>query len=226
VVEAFNSLAGRSHAFDRVVVMLEANSLLKTGLIVGLLWYFWFSTRDQPETRRKILRTLFAACIAIAVARVSQRLLPPRMRPIFDPSMALKVAWDFNPSSHAEWSSFPSDHAVMMCALAAGLWTISRRWGAVAFVWVLGFVFPVRLILGLHYPSDILAGGLVGVSIVWLVMRDGFVVPRFVDLSLRLEAHQAAAFYTLVFLFTWQVADFFGDVRYMAHALGAMALGR
>ncbi|HET8946710.1 MAG TPA: phosphatase PAP2 family protein [Candidatus Polarisedimenticolia bacterium] len=225
IVEAFNSLAGRSHAFDRLVVMLESNSLLKTGLIVGLLWFFWFSSRNQPENRRRIIRTLVAACIAIAVARVGQRLLPPRLRPIFDPSLSLTTAWDFDPSGHAEWSSFPSDHAVMLCALAAGLWTVSRRWGAVAFAWVLGFVFPVRLILGLHYPSDVLAGGLVGVVIVWLVSKERLVVPKIVDRAMRLEAHQAALFYAGIFLLTWQVADFFGDCRYMAHALGAIALG-
>lgn len=206
--------------------MLEANSLLKTGLIVGLLWYFWFSARNQPENRRRIVRTLVSAVVAIAVARIGQRLLPGRLRPIFNPDLSLVTAWDFNPSSHAEWSSFPSDHAVMLCALATGLWTLSRAWGTVAFVWVLGFVFPVRLILGLHYPSDILAGGLVGVAIVWLVSKERLVVPKIVDRAMRLEAHQAALFYSGVFLLTWQVADFFGDCRYLAHALGAMALGR
>jgi undecaprenyl-diphosphatase len=206
--------------------MLEANSLLKTGLLVGLLWFFWFSTRNQPENRRRIIRTLVSACIAILVARAGQRLLPPRLRPIFDPSLALTTAYDFDPAGHSEWSSFPSDHAVMLSALAAGLWTVSRTWGAVAFVWVLGFVFPVRLILGLHYPSDILAGGLVGVAIVWLVSKERVVVPKTVDAALRLEARQAAVFYTSVFLITWQVADFFGDCRYMIHTLGAMALGR
>ena len=226
VVEAFNSLAGRSPGFDRVVVMLESNSLIKTGLIVGLLWFFWFSTRNQPENRLRIIRTLFAACIAIAVARVGQRLLPPRVRPIFEPSLALKTAYDFDPAGHAEWSSFPSDHAVMLCALAAGLWTVSRTWGAVAFLWVLGFVFPVRLILGLHYPSDVLAGGFVGVAIVWLVSKERVFVPRLVHHAERLESHQAALFYASIFLLTWQVADFFGDCRYMAHTLGAIALGR
>jgi len=206
--------------------MLEANSLLKTGLLVGLLWYYWFSMRNQPENRRRIVRTLVAAVIAIAVARAGQRLLPARLRPIFNPDLSLVTAWDFNPSSHAEWSSFPSDHAVMLCALASGLWTLSRAWGTVAFVWVLGFVFSVRLILGLHYPSDILAGGLVGVAIVWLVSRERLVVPKIVDQAMRLEAHQADLFYPVVFLLTWQVADFFGDLRYLAHALGAMALGR
>jgi undecaprenyl-diphosphatase len=226
IVEALNALAGHHRAFDRLVVMLEETSLLKTGFIVGLLWYAWFSTRQQPETRRKVLLTLIAACVAILAARAGQRFLPPRLRPIHDPALGLQIAWSFNPASHAEWSSFPSDHAVLLCALAAGLWTISRAWGAVAFVWILVFVFPVRLILGLHYPSDILAGSVVGVAIVWLLSKERRVVPRLVEAGLALEARQAALFYTSVFLLTWQVADFFGDCRYMAHALGAIALGR
>ena len=226
IVEALNSLTGHHHAFDRLVVMLEESSLLKTGFIVGLLWYGWFSTRHQPETRRKVLLTLIAACAAILVARMGQRLLPPRLRPIHDPALGLQIAWSFNPASHAEWSSFPSDHAVLLCALAAGLWTISRAWGAAAFVWIVGFVFPVRLILGLHYPSDILAGCFIGVAIVWLLSKDRRFVPRMVDRAMAFELRQPALFYTSVFLLTWQVADFFGDCRYMVHMLGAIALGR
>jgi hypothetical protein len=66
----------------------------------------------------------------------------------------------------------------------------------------------------------------VGVAIVWLVSLDRRVVPWIVDQAMKLEARQAAVFYTSVFLLTWQVADFFGDCRYMVHALGAIALGR
>jgi len=45
-------------------------------------------------------------------------------------------------------------------------------------------------------------------------------------MALTLEARQTAVFYTPVFLLTRQVVDFFGDCRYMAHTLGAIALDR
>lgn len=226
ILQTLNEWAGRSPRFDRIVVMLESNSLLKTGLLVGLLWYAWYSTRNQPETRRKVLRTLLAACIAIGLARAGQRLLPPRVRPVYDPALEFRVTEEFNRASHAEYSSFPSDHAVLLCAVAAGLWTISPVYGVVAFLWVLFFVFPVRIYLGLHYPSDILGGGLVGLAVMCLVSLDGIVTPRLVEGMLNFEARRAAVFYTAAFVLTWQVADFFGDCRYIGRVLTLMALGR
>jgi len=226
ILQTLNGWSAASPRFDRFVVMLEQNSLLKTGLLVGLLWYAWYSTLRQPETRRKVIQTLLAACVAIVVARAGQRLLPPRVRPAYDPALQFRVAEEFELSSHAEWSSFPSDHAVLLCALSAGLWTISRWYGALAFAWVLLMVFPVRMYLGLHYPSDILAGGLVGLVLMWLVTIDRFATPRFVDATLSFEGRRAAVFYTCAFVLTWQVADFFGDCRYIGRVLGLLVLGR
>lgn len=225
ILQTVNTWAGTSPRFDRFVVMLESNSLLKTGLLVCLLWFAWYSTRNQPETRRKVVRTMLAACIAIVVARAGQRLLPPRVRPAYDPAVEFQVTEDFDKGSHAEWSSFPSDHAVLLTALAAGLWTVSPWYGASAFLWLLLAVFPVRIYLGLHYPSDIIAGGLVGLAIMGLVAQDRLVTPRLVDAALSLEARRAAVFYAAAFALTWQVADFFGDCRYLGRVLALMALG-
>jgi undecaprenyl-diphosphatase len=226
ILQALNAWAGRHARFDRFVVMLESNSLLKTGLLIGLLWYAWYSTRNQHEVRRKVIRTLLAACIAIVLARAGQRLLPQRIRPAYDPAIEFRVAAEFDRASHAEWSSFPSDHAVLLCAVASGLWTVSRWYGTVAFLWLLLAVFPVRLYLGLHYPSDIVAGGLLGVGVMWLVAHDHVLTPRLVEGAMNFEGRRAAVFYTAAFALTWQVADFFGDCRYLGRFIGLMALGR
>ena len=226
ILKTFNAWAGQSTQFDRFVVMLESNSLLKTGILISLLWYAWYSTRNQPETRRKVVRTLLAACIAIVVARAGQRLLPPRVRPAYDPALEFRVTEEFDRGSHAEWSSFPSDHAVLLCAVAAGLWTVSPWYGGGAFLWLLLLVFPVRVYLGLHYPSDIVAGGLVGIAVMWLVAHDRLMTPRLVDATLRFEGRRTAVFYTAAFALTWQVADFFGDCRYLGRFLALMAMGR
>lgn len=213
ILAAFNQQAGKSLGFDRVVVMLESNSLVKTGLLVGLLWYSWFSMRDQPEVRRRSIRTLLGVCLAILCARAAQRLLPPVPRPLRDPALNFQLPYSMDHREYGDWSAFPSDHAVMLCALAAGLWTISRRFGVLAFAWAAVLVFPVRLYTGLHYPSDILAGGLLGFGIAWLASRDRLIAPRIVDAVLGIEARRPALFYTAAFILTWQVADLFGGSR-------------
>lgn len=57
--------------------------------------------------------------------------------------------------------SFPSDHAVMAGAVAAGMWLVSQRLGAVASTAALLMAFA-RVYIGAHYPRDVLAGLLVG----------------------------------------------------------------
>ena len=54
-------------------------------------------------------------------------------------------------------ASFPSDHATMAGAVAAGLVFVHRRLAAVAVVAALAMAF-VRVYVGAHYPVDVVAG--------------------------------------------------------------------
>jgi membrane-associated phospholipid phosphatase len=53
--------------------------------------------------------------------------------------------------------SFPSDHATAAGAVAAGLLIANRRWGIVAAIAAL-LMAATRVYVGVHYPSDVLAG--------------------------------------------------------------------
>lgn len=53
--------------------------------------------------------------------------------------------------------SFPSDHAVMTGATAAGLWLVSRRLGAFAAAAALLMAFS-RVYVAAHYPRHVVAG--------------------------------------------------------------------
>lgn len=60
--------------------------------------------------------------------------------------------------------SFPSDHAVMAGAVAAGLWWADRRLGAAAAVLAVLMAFA-RVYVGAHYPGDVVAGLVVGAAV-------------------------------------------------------------
>jgi membrane-associated phospholipid phosphatase len=69
--------------------------------------------------------------------------------------------------------SFPSDHATMAGAAAAGLWLVSRRLGAVATVAALAMAFS-RVYIAAHYPWDVAAGLVVGSLVAllgWVLLR-------------------------------------------------------
>lgn len=77
--------------------------------------------------------------------------------------------------------SFPSDHAVMAGAVAAGVALVSWRLGLVAAVAALLMAFA-RVYVGAHYPWDVLAGLAFGAFVVlvgWLVL--GRVLTRLVE---------------------------------------------
>ena len=76
-------------------------------------------------------------------------------------------------ASHSSDPSFPSDHAVMAGAAAAGLWLASRVLGAVAAVAALLMAFS-RVYIAAHYPWDVVAGLAFGALVAllgWLLLR-------------------------------------------------------
>lgn len=68
--------------------------------------------------------------------------------------------------------SFPSDHAVMAGAAAAGLWLVSRKLGLIATVAAVVLAFT-RVYIGAHYPWDVVVGltvGAVASLLGWLLL--------------------------------------------------------
>ncbi|MBT2420790.1 phosphatase PAP2 family protein [Streptomyces sp. ISL-22] len=83
-----------------------------------------------------------------------------------------------------DWS-FPSNHAAIAAAAAVALLFVSRRLGTVAVVAACAMAAS-RVWVGAHYPHDVVAGGLVGALVAFLLTA---VVRRHPDaLARRLTA--------------------------------------
>ena len=74
--------------------------------------------------------------------------------------------------AHAASHGFPSKHASVAFAFATSVALISERlhWALLAFL-AAGLIAWSRVYLGLHFPSDVLAGALGGSVCGWLVCR-------------------------------------------------------
>jgi undecaprenyl-diphosphatase len=119
----------------------------------------WFAARPYGSTRLKMasLSGLGAAAIALGANQVVLRFWD-RPRPFVDhPNLTHVLA------ARTADPSFPSDHAAAAFAIAFAIFAFSRRTGA-AFLLAATLVALSRIALGMHYPSDVLAGLVVGLA--------------------------------------------------------------
>ena len=221
ILRFVNGFAHESYTFDLVIAVLAGNNLIKGGVIVTMLWWVWFRPdKNQGSNRTLILGTILAGFLALVCARVLQLTLPFRPRPLHNPAAAFQVPYAVDVTALSEWSAFPSDHATLFFALATGLTLISRTVGVPAFIHALVVICIPRLYVGLHYPSDIIAGALIGIGIAYFVNKNSKIanaINEFVMVKLR---SSPGVFYACFFLLTYQLATLFEDARIMAGVAG------
>lgn len=153
-----NGLAGQSELFDGVVVFFA--SYLAYILPAVLLAFVVFSGY-QKRAKIDLLLTAAAATI-IARAGVTEiiRYFYQRPRPfsVLETNQLL---------SDPAWS-FPSGHATFFFALSTVVYLYDRRWGTGFFIATI-FITVSRVIAGVHYPSDILGGAIIGVLTAYFI---------------------------------------------------------
>lgn len=217
LIQLVNNLAHRSGTLDLVVVSALSIKLIKGGVPVILLYWAWFCG-DQGQDRRRtlVVGTLLGATIALAMGRLLQVLLPFRPRPLNNPELSLRVPEFLESNIFVDWSSMPSDTAMLFAAFTFGIWAISRRLGILALLHLLLFVVFAKLYAGQHYPSDLLVGAVIGAGITWAVLSTSFPGQLYRILE-PWQVSRPGLFYIGFFLFTYAFVDMFKDVRRLAH---------
>ena len=72
---------------------------------------------------------------------------------------------------HYYGNSFPSNHAAASFAIAGTLYLINPLAGKVSFILALLVSFS-RIYVGVHYPTDVLAGGFLAVGLLGLTIKN------------------------------------------------------
>jgi undecaprenyl-diphosphatase len=189
------------------------DNFFKGGIVMAVCWFFWFHKSDQTDKDRKgIVVTIISSVIAIIVGRCLALTLPFRLRPAYDPAMLLVRPYKFGEYSIDNWSSFPSDHAVLFFALATGIFLISKKAGILTSLYVFFVILFPRLYFGLHYPTDALAGAAIGIIITYVVSRMKMFVPL-VRRILEFSVKQPGYFYALFFLVSFEISTLFEEAR-------------
>jgi undecaprenyl-diphosphatase len=133
--------------------------------LVLLLFALWFSGRtamSRERNQRAALAAFTSAFLGGAVVK-AMNLAFYRPRPFAFHSVTLLF---YYPSD----SSFPSNAAFLGFSIASAMWLFNRKIGAVMYVLALLFGLA-RVCGGVHYPSDILGGMLIGMAVAYVVVR-------------------------------------------------------
>lgn|SRR5689334_5274800 len=217
-----NSYAHVSPFLDKIVVRALSYPLLEGSFFCLFLWRLWFENGGGGlrDNRIKVVRAAAGLYIALVAARGLQTFSPRRIRPVNDPQLHLVAPFGGKIEWNPDWSSFPSDHAVIFFAIATAIWLHNRRLGTIAYVWVLAFACLPRVYVGYHYPLDIVIGALVGIVVMVLACRTPLPVWMAPPLEwpLRLERVWPSLFYPLAVLISCETMNMFVNARAVLHA--------
>lgn len=161
-----HALAGNSVFFDALTIFLATYLIYFLMGAIAFVAIFWY-VRHPGEWKHPLLFVIAvygSAFIARIVVVESLRVLVDRMRP-FEvlPAVYQLVA-------HTAGKSFPSGHASFFFAAASALMVYHKKAG-IAFLCAAFLTSLARVIAGVHWPSDIFAGAIVGILTAWIIRK-------------------------------------------------------
>ena len=147
-----NNLSGKSQVFDWIVIFWA--EYLGWLIAVAFLAFLYFSLFSKSEKFRIFLVTIISVVLSRFVVTEIIRFLYCRPRPF--------MTYTLNQLVEDANCSFPSGHSAFFFALAMAIYFYNKKWGAWFFVAAI-FISLSRIIVGVHYPVDILGGAIIGI---------------------------------------------------------------
>lgn len=158
-----------NHLFHNAATDLIASFFSGVGS-AGIIWVIigvFFFFREEMKDRRFFVPIVFALGVCWVFVELLLKFLFQRPRPsVMEGAIII---------GNASWFSMPSSHAAISWAMAV---IFSRYEPKARWIWyTLAFLISFsRIYLGMHYPSDVVAGALIGVGIGKLAFL--FILPQ------------------------------------------------
>lgn len=191
------------------------NSLFRGFPVFFSLVALWFAS-EQPERRGRMLAGLLGVCLATMLSIWSQFHTAVHIRPILDPAIPLDTVIPRTPWDRT--NSFPSDTATLFFSLAALVFVEKRSAGLFCFVWVALIVAIPRVIVGLHYPSDILGSFVLGPTVVFILAALPY-PKRLFEHALTWFEGRLYIVHALLFIFLADAFDLFPSLQALGKVL-------
>ncbi len=163
--------------FDFSILEFYHNMALKADFIIGPIMDFFSIIGDNgyfsfalafvlmlfKKTRKCGVCVLFSIAFGALITNITLKELIARPRPFQSGVQAFKDWWVFAGSSQVSEFSFPSGHVTAaMASMTAVCLTLRPKWVIAPAAAYVVIMMAARNYLMVHYPTDVIAGVLVG----------------------------------------------------------------
>jgi membrane-associated phospholipid phosphatase len=158
----FQLLNGRWHnSFFDVMMPLIRNSNFWIPLYLFLLI---FALQNIPKSGWFILMAIVTAALTDFLSSHIIKNQVFRLRPCNDISLmeTIRVLASYCPQSSSFTSSHAANHFGLATFASVTLFPYARKWIYLTYVWAFLIIYA-QVYVGVHFPLDVIAGGLVGV---------------------------------------------------------------
>ena len=248
-----NGLSGRSFTLDGLLDLVVSNPVAKAGPVIACFAYAWWSSANeaaQTERRRILVVSLLSVfLIAPIMKAVSTDGFAPRplvrseqvytltsdgaLRALPETEYRAPATGDAaqrydklktGEIESNDFGSFPSDHAALFLALAFGIFLACKSAGVVALAWTTVCTLGARVIMGLHWPADIIAGGAIGIGFLLAFLTISRLLPRSIsELPVRMADRWPGWAGAVIVLALMEVANAMNTLERLAELASSVA---
>lgn len=151
-----NGMGGHHSVIDKIMAFFAQYALELYVVLFILAWFIL--PKPESQKRHALVIAGFSGVLALCVnALIGHFFFRPR------PFAALPKGTFTQLIPHSSGTSFPSDHTSGSFGFAAGSWRKASFWVRWSFTILAIVVAFARVYTGVHWPTDVLAGVVIGI---------------------------------------------------------------